>query len=116
MRDLVKDWRRLVLFDLQEGVRCMYADLYRLRGRRDFATIDMALAALPVDEFPNCFLIGLLTITASMAMQLAKREGLYKRVHEKLNSSTALLGLACEEGWKDGGMLRKLSFLEEGPA
>jgi hypothetical protein len=99
MRDLVKDWRRLVLFDLEEGMRLMYSDVYRLRERRCFEVVDVALASLPVDEFPNAFLIGLLTITASMSRQLAERQGFYQRCYEKMNSSVALIGLACEEGW-----------------
>jgi hypothetical protein len=102
-RDYIADWRRLTIWNLPEGCRCMCSDVCLLRERQQWRTLDYALASLEVSEFPDAFLVGLLTVTASMALWLNEREGFYRRVAEKIGLQRAeevLLGLACEEGWQ----------------
>jgi hypothetical protein len=102
-RDYIADWRRLTLWNLPEGCRCMYSDVYLLRERGQWRALDQVLAALDVSEFPDALLVGLLTVTASAARWLDAREGFYRRVAAKIGLQRAedvLLGLACEEGWR----------------
>ena len=103
---VIATWRKLALFDAREGVMQAYRDLYSLRTRRRFDVIDRILAALDVNEFPEAFLVGILTVTAAAARELAEREDFFQRVRARLAASRgveaadrALLGLACSEGW-----------------
>jgi hypothetical protein len=104
--DLISDWRRQVLFDLPRACREMLRTVHSLRERRRFEVINAILDEIDVREFPDDFLIDLLLVTSSRAVEYPAREGFFRRVREKIagkhgvrKAGKLLLGLACEEAW-----------------
>jgi hypothetical protein len=72
-----------------------------------FDLIDQCLDWIDLKDFPDRFIMGVLTITASCARQLTRREDFFKDVearftmkHGSKKASKMLKGLAREEGWR----------------
>ena len=80
----IKNWMRLVVFDLTEGIREMSRNVQALRYRHREDRLNFLLDQIDVTCFPERFLIALLIATAPAALQLKARDSLIARIKAKL--------------------------------
>jgi hypothetical protein len=102
---MLKDWLRLVLFNMEEGTQRMYKDVLSMRysGPRGISQLDEILLEMDITEFHCIFLARMVLVTVPIAAQLRHRQVFYKRVWKKTEDSNGDLDelryLACSEYW-----------------
>ncbi len=103
-KTLVQDWMKKHLFNKEEALVQMQADLYTLRTRKDYPMIDDVLSQVDPEPFNSDFLVRMMMVTVACGHLLKHREPLLLRIREKLvaalgedQAEERLLGLSCRE-------------------